>query len=95
MITVEKLMPNSLPDNLMWGWINLVQNEFTGGGTIPDVYKKACQIQKLGTDLLTPTNTWNYTGVWPSKINGIELDRVSSENTIETIEFCVDKEAKF
>lgn len=91
-LKVEKLYNASLPDKIMWNWINLIQNEFTGGGAIPEVYKKAVQVQRLST-FNTSLNTWNYVGVWPHKINGIELDRVSSDNTIESIEFCVDMEA--
>lgn len=91
-LRIEKLYNASLPDKLMWSWINLVQNEFTGGGFIPEVYKKAVQIQKLASDGATVINSWTYTGVWPQKINGIELDRLSSENTIENVEFCIDKE---
>jgi len=91
-LRIEKLYNASLPDKLIWAWINLVQNEFTGGGVIPEAYKKAVQIQKLATDGSTVLNTWNYVGVWPQKINGVELDRMSSENTIENIEFCIDQE---
>lgn len=92
-LMVEKLFGASVPDKLIWGWIHLVQDEFTGGGTIPEVYKKAIQIQQLATNGLTVLRTWNYIGAWPCKINGIELDRLSSDNTIESIEFSVDKEA--
>jgi phage tail-like protein len=91
-LTVEKISSASLADNLIWGWIALIQNEYSGGGVIPDVYKKAIQVQRLATDGVTVLNTWSYTGAWPSKINGTELDRTSSDNTIQSIEFCVDGE---
>ena len=93
-LMIEKLLTGTIPDSLIWGWINLVQNEFLGGGTIPEVYKKAVNISLLGIDGVTVINTWTFTGCWPNKINGIELDRLSSDNTIESIEFCVDKEFK-
>jgi phage tail-like protein len=92
-VVVDKIDNASIPEKIMWGWINSIQNEFTGGGLIPEAYKKAIQIQKLSTNMRTPIKTWNYIGAWPCKINGVELDRVSSENTIETIEFSVDQEA--
>ena len=91
-LVVEKISSASLADNLLWGWISIIQNEYSGGGVIPDVYKKAVQVQRLATDGVTVLNTWNYTGVWPFKINGVELDRASSDNTIQTIEFSVDGE---
>lgn len=92
-LVIEKLMTASIPDKLMWSWIRLVQDEFTGGGAPPDVYKKACQVQHLSNNGSGVLATYNYVGVWPTKINGIELDRLSSENTIQSIEFSVDKEA--
>lgn len=91
-LRIEKISNASLPDKLMWGWINSIQNEFTGGGLVPEAYKKAVQILKLNSGNQA-IGTWNYVGVWPQKINGVELDRLSSENTIESIEFCVDREA--
>lgn len=93
-LTIEKLSPATLPDKLMWAWIASIQNEFVGGGLIPEAYKKGVQISKYSTDGLTIVETWNWTGVFPSKINGLELDRLSSDNTIDTIEFSVDREAR-
>lgn len=93
-IVIEKISSGSFPDNLFWTKIALVQNEFTGGGLIPDAYKEIINIQRLATDGITPLNTWTYSGAWVSKINGIEFDRASSDNTVENIEICVDKEVK-
>lgn len=92
-MTVDKIFNASLPEKIIWAWINSIQNEFTGGGLIPEAYKKAVQVQLLSTNMRTPVKTWNYIGAWPCKINGIELDRVSSDNTIESIEFSIDQEA--
>lgn len=92
-LKVEKIMTASLPDKLIMGWIQMVQNEFSGGGAPPDIYKKAIQVQVLSTNGSTVLATYNYLGAWPCKINGIELDRVSSDNTIQSIEFSVDREA--
>lgn len=91
-VTIENLVLSSFNNRVVWLWITSIQNEFTGGGTVPEVYKKAFQVQKLGTDLVSPIGTWSYIGAWPCKINGIELDRLSSDNTIESIEFSVDQE---
>src|SRR5687768_10345459 len=92
-VTLEKLYNSTFPERIMWAWIHSIQDEFTGGGLIPEMYKKAFQVQKLHPNMRTPIRTWNYIGAWPTKINGIELDRVSSENTIESIELAVDQEA--
>lgn len=91
-VTIENLVLSQVNNKAIWTWIKLVQDEITGGGTTPEVYKKAFQIQKLGVDLVTPIGTWTYIGAWPCKINGIELDRMSSDNTIESVEFSVDQE---
>lgn len=91
-VTMEKIANASQIDRIIYGWITSIQNEITGGGVVPEIYKKAFQIQKLAVDMVTPIGTWNYIGAWPCKINGVELDRVSSDNTIESIEFSVDQE---
>ena len=93
-LTIESIFSASLPNRLFWDWILIIQDAYTGGGVIPDIYKKACSVDFLANDGVTIRNTFVYTGVWPSKINGIELDRVASDNTIEQIEFQVDEEAK-
>jgi phage tail-like protein len=92
-IMVEKISSADGPDRLFWDWIASIQNEFIGGGLIPDNYKFPIQIQKYATDGLTVIATWNYIGCWVKKINGVELDRVSSENTIESLELSVDRQA--
>ena len=92
-LIVEKIMTASIPDKILWSWIRLVQDEFTGGGIVPDFYKKSIQVQHLANNGATVLQTYNYIGCWPTKINGIELDRMSSENTIQSIEISVDKEA--
>lgn len=92
-IIIEKLFSANGPDRLIYGWIKMVQDEFGGGGANPDIYKQAMQIQHLATNGSSVLKTYNYLGVWPTKINGIELDRLSSENTIESIELSVDREA--
>jgi len=89
---VEKISNASFPDTLLWAWIQSIQNEYAGGGLVPDSYKIAVQVQKYATDGIKVVQTHTFEGVWPSKINGIEFDRVSSDNTIESIEFQVDRE---
>jgi len=91
-LMVDKIRNASFPDKLIWAWLATVQNEVTGGGAIPEVYKKAVQVQILSTDGVSVVETRTFVGVWPCKINGIELDRLSSDNTIESIEFSVDQE---
>lgn len=87
--TIEKIEGGLLPDKLFWRWIQSIVNARAGTGLPAEAYKQNAQIFKrnvLGVNI----GTWVCEGVFPMKINGVELDRVSSENTIETIEFSVD-----
>lgn len=74
-----------------WKYIHNIQNCYTGGGSLPSEYKTSIVISKYGTDGQTEVGIWRCDGAWPSKINGVELSRVDSENTIESIEFQVDE----
>lgn len=88
--TVERLDSATLPDGLFWAWIQTIQNVQTGLGLPPEAYKRNAQVYKYN-HVGAIIGTWVMEGVWPQKINGVELDRVSSDNTIETIEFSIDK----
>jgi phage tail-like protein len=89
-LVVEKLSTANGPDNWIWDWIRQIQNEYTGGGVTPGIYKKVVQVFQHGNDGISIINSWTYEGVWPHKVNGIELNRLQSDNIIESIEFCVD-----
>lgn len=93
-VVIEKISSNRANDLFLYAWSLLVNNEITGSGLLPQQYKKPFQIQKLHVDGKSPLDTWNYTGGWPCKINGTELDRLSSDNTIESVEFCIDREIR-
>lgn len=89
-ITLEKLMITDGADNYMWDWAASVSDSIIGGGLVPSQYKRVLVITELAEDGTSILNTWVCTGCWPSKINGQDLDRVSSENSMESIELCVD-----
>lgn len=91
-LKMDKLSSANAPDNYFWEWIMSVQNEFLGGGVLPQIYKREITVMQLGTDGQTIINEWTWEGAWPFKINGIELSRLSSENTIESIEFQIDRQ---
>jgi len=93
-LMVEKLSTALGPDNWVHNWMNEVQNEFEGGGFLPTVYKRTLLIDEYAPDGVTIINTYAMIGAWPSKVNGIELSRTSSDNTIESIEFEVDQKSK-
>ncbi len=93
-ITIEKISTALGPDNWLESWMNEVQNVFLGGGLLPVVYKRTLTIDQYSNDGITIINSWICYGAWPSKRNGIELDRKGSDNTMESIELEVDQVSK-
>jgi len=93
-IMLEKLMVTDGADNYFSDWAASVNDPDIGGGLTPFDYKRIVTITELAEDGTSILNTWVCTGCWPQKINGQELDRMSAENSIESIELCVDKIVK-
>lgn len=89
-ITASKLMNTSGSDTLLWDWLNSVQSMVLKGGLTPTEYKDVITINELAEDGTSILNTWIATGAWPCRINGQEMSRGSSDNSIEQVEFSVD-----
>lgn len=94
-LTVEKLMTTSGPDNWLHDWLYACQDHINGGGLTPMQYMEQVLVEELAEDGVTVINTHYYDEVWPKKVNGEELDRMSSDNTIESIEFSVGTADKY
>ena len=90
-LTIEKISVATAPDNWIWLWIRQIQDVFLGGGQLPSTYKRTIEIHEYSTDGITILNRHVLYGVWPKKINGKELNRMGSDNTLEKIEFAVDR----
>lgn len=90
-IVIEQIMTAIGPDNWVESWINQVQNEFLGGGFLPIIYKRNLTIDEFSNDGVTLINQHLCFGCWPSKRNGIELNRRGSDNTLKTLELQVDQ----
>lgn len=88
-LTVEKLMTTSGPDDWCHDWLYSCQDHINGGGLTPSQYWEDILVEELAEDGLTTINTHILTEVWPTKISGLDFDRQSSDNTIESIEFAV------
>lgn len=88
-LTLQKLETTSGSDTWMWDWLMSVQDLFLGGGLVPSQYWETCTINELAEDGVSVLNSWVCTEVWPIRVNGQELDRMSSDNTLEEIEFSV------
>lgn len=89
-LVVEKLSTTSGSDTWINDWIMACQDILLGGGNVPSVYKQTCIVSELAEDGVSVLNTHVYTGVWPCKYTGLALDRTSSENVIDKVEFSVD-----
>lgn len=89
-LTVSKLETTSGSDTWLWDWLMSVQDMLLGGGLTPSGYKETVLINELAEDGVSILNSWTCTGVWPCKVNGQDLDRMSSDNTLEELEFSVD-----
>lgn len=88
-LKVEKLSTTSGPDNWINEWLYSCQDHINGGGLTPSQYWEDVLVEELAEDGTTVLNSHIMSEVWPIKIEGIELDRTASENTIESIEFAV------
>jgi len=89
-INIDKIATTDGSDNYFFDWAASVRDVTIGGGLPPSAYKRIVTITELAEDGQTIINTWIGTGCWPSKVNGYELNRMGSENTIEGVELCVD-----
>lgn len=94
-LIVEKLLTTAGSDTWVWDWLFSCQDHIIGGGLVPSDYWETIAVNELAEDGKTVLNTHVYTEVWPTKIDGIELDRMASENTIEKIEFSVGTVDKY
>lgn len=90
-VNIEKISTTDGADNYFFDWLYSAQDAVIGGGLVPTEYKRVVTITELAEDGTSALNTWILIGCWPSKINGTQLDRTSSDNTVESIELCVDK----
>jgi len=92
MLQVTKIFDSTSIDLEIRQWADQIQNTLTGGGANPSDYKRSILVEEFASDGVTVVSTTEYEGVWPQKINGRTLNRRSSDNTTQSIEFCVDEE---
>lgn len=91
-LTVNKISPADSIDIFFRAYAQRIQNTLTGGGQLPSQYKVAIIVQEYSNDGVSVIETYTYKGCWPQKINGKDLSRKGSDNTIQSIEFSVDEE---
>lgn len=84
-----KLLTTSGSDTWLWDWMQSCQDTLLGGGLTPNEYWEDLKIDELAEDGTSVVNTWIIKEAWPMRLNGQELSRMSSENSIESIELSV------
>ena len=92
-LIVEKLMTTSGSDTWLHDWLYSCQDHIVGGGLVPSQYWETVIVNELAEDGVSVLNLFEE--VWPCKVNGQELDRMASENSIESIEFSVGTADKY
>ena len=90
-LQISKIMPATGLDNYMDQWAQRIQNTLLGGGELPSQYKVEAIVEEYSNDGITVLHRHTLSGVWPCKLNGKDLSRKGSENTIHSLEFCVDE----
>ena len=88
-MTAEKLLTTSGSDTWLWDWMAKIADTTLGGGAPPEEYWERVLVSELAEDGVTIINQWICSEVWPCKLNGQGLDRMSSNNSMEKIEFSV------
>jgi hypothetical protein len=88
-LSAQKLMTTDGSDTWLWDWINACQDHILGGGLTPSQYWETAIVSELAEDGKSVLNSWYVDEIWPTRVNGLELSRVDSENSIEDIEFSV------
>jgi len=90
-VTIEKISTTSGADNYFFDWQASCQDAIIGGGLLPEQYKRVVTITELAEDGTSILNTWVLLGAWPTKIGAMELNRLDSDNTMESVTLSVDK----
>ena len=88
-LVCRKLESTSGSDTWLWDWLMSVKDLILGGGLTPSEYWETVRVDELAEDGVSILNSWICEEVWPSKVNSQDLDRMSSDNTLEEIEFSV------
>lgn len=88
-MTARKLETTSSSDTWIWDWLMSCQDHHLGGGLTPSEYWETVIVNELAEDGVSILNSWTMSELWPVRINGKTLDRMSSDNTIDEIEFSV------
>lgn len=89
-VNIDKIARTTESDSFFTSWAQQVADPVVNGGILPDAYKRSCVIDEVAENGVTVIDRHVYLGVWPTKLNGKELNRMSSDNTVQSVELSVD-----
>lgn len=92
MLSINKICPADDTDKFFKLWQRQILSTDQGGGQLPSQYKRPILIEEYAPDGITVINREMYRGCWPQKLNGKDLNRKGSDNTIESIDLSVDQD---
>lgn len=90
-LRIDKILEQDGNDIFWTEWADQMFDQVTGGGLPPSLYKRVLTIRQFANDNITVVGMWKATGSFPQKMNGVKFGRTSSSNTVESIEFSVDR----
>lgn len=90
-LSIEKISRAETTDTFMRAWQKRIMNTFIGGGQLPSQYKLPIIVEELSANGISVIDRQIYEGCWPQKINGKDFTRKGSDNTVENVEFSVDR----
>lgn len=89
-LELEALKPSESSVTFWKDWFALIVNLGTGAMTAPDIYKKTITILEFAADGATVVDTWECQGCYPCDIEMTDLDKMSENNAMDKVKFCVD-----
>lgn len=92
---IQKLKAVGSGDNFAWDWLTQAQNPATGGGGLPEDYKRDVVIKEFAPDGITTLDSYLLVGCFVMKISNSNYKRgAQDENMIETVTLSVDRVEK-
>ena len=90
-LVIKKISPADQNDSMVFNRLRIIQDAYSTGGALPQDYKFEIIVTHFAPDGFTVTDRYQLNGCWLAKLNGIDLSRTASDNTMEEIEFSVDR----
>ncbi len=88
---MEKIRPLNGSDTWAWDRLMVAQNTLTGGSLLPLQVREIIVIKEMDATGTRTLNRWLCEGAWVCKVASSQLDRMSSDNMLETVTWSVDR----